>query len=296
MRFMRRYLTSLLFIGFVVNSVSAASFSLAPSFLECVRSLVKLGSKKFEMPGLLPRGEDESAWLSEGSLELLEAKKSFLEFNRLSRQLWVSKRSEFLDELTNFKGLNRANRKTKIAEVSGLLSEALFNRAGSRGYGVHYNMHGGLGHEYIERGGILATYGNALYTQASVFSAPVSKEMRDLMTQKRPSVFFYQNSFPSFLSRSLARETYVILFDIEKVEEHPQAVYGGGYAPAFVFDQSASASFSGISFLDFLAPPFQVTPSLERALHLDQKLSAQERHFLRLLHFKELLSLWFETH
>jgi hypothetical protein len=81
---------------------------------------------------------------------------------RLSTQddLWPELRPKIQEEIESLRSLPKAERTTFVRKAADRVLDDLKRRYGSEELGFHYNLHGGILEDYVDRGGIMITQGD----------------------------------------------------------------------------------------------------------------------------------------
>lgn len=252
---------------------------------------------------VLPEAEQVAIPQSENSERLNHNRQSFhnrlryVEFAELSEKIWNQVRSSLHAELEPFRNLSRAQQERYLDKVGEELDRLIQQRFGINQIGIHYNLHGGNGFEYVDGGGILATHGNIMLHIA--MSDRDFGAFSNITRNGNPTVFYYPSSalpFSRFIrrqenhsTRSQTGGTYVILFDVEAVRRSGRAMPTQSIdGSAFSFDTRAGNV--GIPVSNFIVPPLRIQTNIEGHLGLNRPLTREESHLATFRHLLELLN------
>jgi hypothetical protein len=232
----------------------------------------------------------------ESNREGFEKRREYLRFNDLAARTWTEMRGSFPDELADFRTRSWLGRRALLRNEIESLDRELKKKFGDAEVGMHYNRSGGSGYSYVERGGILATRGDAMFGVAISYpNVPVrSVERKDTpatvyyFSAKNSSIARFLADFPPTISEKDWDGAYVILFDIGKVRAGGRAkpYYG---KDGFAFALDAPPGSLGVPVSDFLLPPIQINTDVARKLGIDG-LSKQETQFATVRHLRRLLA------
>lgn len=226
-------------------------------------------------------------------------RRGYLRFQKLSDAHWEKLAQLFPPKLESFREKTWRQRRREIASLAAEVDASIVELTGVKHYGLHYNMHGGAGYQFVQSGGIKASSGDAV-TLGAIVSLSRGAALPGAHNMP-PTVFYYSRSESRGLGywatslypgRTTHRSTgtYAMLFDVNAIIDSGRAErYSNGAEIAISFAATSDDGFRGVRYDDLLLPPMQIMADVPRRLGV-ASLTEQEQTLATLLHLKALLA------
>lgn len=278
-------------LGFIAAFLVASTFHSAQASPWCLASLSKLA-----IPfGFIGKRKVDPLEQSFNALESLRDQHPELEdywkHHRLELETWQRLRPEFNHLLNQFRKLSRAEKRQALQFQSQQIDQLARQLSPVSSPGIHMNYHGGIGYQYISKGGILATKGNAAinWHLNSTAGALNSHDLRKMLEDQPPTVFYYPMTVGSFALQRHREDIYFILFDVQRVLLQDQVYPMKAFADAISFPSKQHGEV-GIPTEEFALPPLYLPQDSAGFAGLSHTaLSSQEVKWIRLHYLKTLL-------
>jgi hypothetical protein len=233
--------------------------------------------------------------------ERAQRRAQYVAFTEREERTWNELTGKLREEVLWFRGLSRMERLAHLEEVGRKATQRILDHFGIAAIGAHYNLHGGQREQFVESGGLLASYGgdiewnhNPQATKprwGTYLFETGSVSLLEILNESNPSLPF----LPSRMGHVL------VLFDVEGPFIQRARAEGGAstrvgtfqeFNPRWLSAQPVNAgrnewNLIGYPWAEFLAPPLRVFDGLSRRVGL--RLSRAEENLVTLRYLESLL-------
>jgi hypothetical protein len=224
----------------------------------------------------------------------------YVAFTEREERTWKELARELREEVLWFRGLSRADRQAHLEQVDRVATQRILDHFGIAAIGAHYNLHGGQREQFVESGGILASYGGDIELNHNPHAKPRwgtylfetgRVSLLEILNESNPSMPF----LPSRMGHVL------VLFDVEGPFIERARAEGGAstrvgafqeFNPRWLSAEPVNAgrndwNLIGYPWSEFLAPPLRVFDGLSRRVGL--RLSRAEENLVTLRYLESIL-------